>query len=82
MTEMTQPQWVQDGTSFGGQGFMAACPGVPSSPENYYLVKAEQIAPEELAESPRIAELIDDIESLNKRTHLPALRELRRRLYG
>ncbi len=46
------------------------------------LVKAEQIAPEELAESPRVAELIDDIESLNKRPRLPGLRELRQRLYG
>ena len=46
------------------------------------LVKAEQIAPEELAESPRVAELIDDIESVDKRTRLPGLRELRRRLYG
>jgi len=41
------------------------------------LVKAEHIAPEELAESPRVTELIDDIESLNKRTRLPGLRELR-----
>jgi len=46
------------------------------------LVKAEHIAREELAESPRVAELIDAIESLNKRTRLPGLRELRRRLYG
>ncbi|KAA1430548.1 helix-turn-helix domain-containing protein [Mycolicibacter arupensis] len=46
------------------------------------LVKAEQIAPEELAESPRVAELIDDIEALNRRPRLPGLRELRQRLYG
>jgi transcriptional regulator with XRE-family HTH domain len=46
------------------------------------LVKAEHIAPEELAESPRVAELIDDIEALNRRTRLPGLRELRQRLYG
>ena len=46
------------------------------------LVKAERIAAEELAESPRVAELIDDIEALN-RPHPPAgLRELRQRLYG
>jgi hypothetical protein len=46
------------------------------------LVKAEHIAAEELAESPRVAELIDDIEALNRRTRLPGLRELRQRLYG
>jgi len=46
------------------------------------LVKAEHIASEELAESPRVADLIDDIETLNKRTRLPGLRELRQRLYG
>jgi hypothetical protein len=46
------------------------------------LVKAEQIAAEELAESPRVAELIDDIEALNRRPRLSGLRELRRRLYG
>ncbi|MCV7121020.1 transcriptional regulator [Mycobacterium nebraskense] len=46
------------------------------------LVKAEQIAPEELAETPRVAELIDDIEALNRRPRLPGLRELRQRLYG
>jgi transcriptional regulator with XRE-family HTH domain len=46
------------------------------------LVKAEHIAPEELAESPRVAELIDDIEALNRRPRLSGLRELRQRLYG
>jgi hypothetical protein len=46
------------------------------------LVEAEHIAAEELAESPRVAELIDDIEALNRRTRLPGLRELRQRLYG
>ena len=46
------------------------------------LIKAEQIAAEELAESPRVAELIDDIEALNRRPRLPGLRELRQRLYG
>lgn len=46
------------------------------------LIKAEQIAPEELAESPRVAELIDDIEALNRRPRLTGLRELRQRLYG
>ncbi|QZA06216.1 helix-turn-helix domain-containing protein [Mycolicibacter heraklionensis] len=46
------------------------------------LVKAEQIAPEELAESPRVAELIDDIEALHRRPRLIGLRELRQRLYG
>ena len=46
------------------------------------LVKAEHIAPEELAESPRVAELIDDIEALNRRPRLTGLRELRQRLYG
>jgi transcriptional regulator with XRE-family HTH domain len=46
------------------------------------LVKAEQIAAEELAESPRVAELIDDIEALNRRPRLSGLRELRQRLYG
>ncbi|HEY1439953.1 MAG TPA: XRE family transcriptional regulator, partial [Mycobacterium sp.] len=46
------------------------------------LVKAEHIAAEELAESPRVAELIDDIETLSKRTRLPGLRELRQRLDG
>lgn len=45
------------------------------------LIKAEQIAPEELAESPRVAELIDDIEALNRRPRLTGLRELRQRLY-
>jgi transcriptional regulator with XRE-family HTH domain len=46
------------------------------------LVKAEQIAAEELAESPRVAELIDDIEALNRRPRMSGLRELRQRLYG
>jgi len=46
------------------------------------LVKAEHIAPEELSESPRVAAIIEDIESLNKRARVPGLRELRRRLYG
>ena len=46
------------------------------------LVKAEHIAPEELSESPRVAAVIEDIESLNKRARLPGLRELRGRLYG
>ncbi|MGH3636987.1 MAG: helix-turn-helix domain-containing protein, partial [Mycobacterium sp.] len=45
------------------------------------LVKAEQIAPEELAELPRVAALLDDIEAMSKRTRVPGLRELRRRLY-
>ncbi|MDA3641308.1 hypothetical protein [Mycobacterium xenopi] len=46
------------------------------------LIKAEQIAVEELAESPRVAELIDDIEALNRRPRLSGLRELRQRLYS
>lgn len=46
------------------------------------LIKAEHIALEELAESPRVAELIDDIEALHRRPRLPGLRELRQRLYG
>ncbi|MDD4868708.1 MAG: XRE family transcriptional regulator, partial [Mycobacterium sp.] len=46
------------------------------------LIKAEQIAPEELAESPRVAELLDDIEALHRRPRLTGLRELRQRLYG
>lgn len=46
------------------------------------LIKAEHIAHEELAESPRVAELIDDIEALKRRPRLSGLRELRQRLYG
>ena len=46
------------------------------------LIRAEQIAPEELAELPLVATVIDDIEAISGRTRIPGLRELRQRLYG
>jgi len=46
------------------------------------LIRAEQIAPEELAELPLVATVIDDIEAISRRTRVPGLRELRQRLYG
>lgn len=46
------------------------------------LIRAEQVAPEELAELPLVATVIDDIEAISRRTRVPGLRELRQRLYG
>lgn len=46
------------------------------------LVRAEQVAPQELAELPLVATVLDGIEGLGKRARVPGLRELRQRLYG
>lgn len=46
------------------------------------LTRAEQIAPQELAESPLVETILDDIDALLKRRIIPGLRELRQRLYG
>jgi len=46
------------------------------------LIKAEHIAPEELAETPLVAAVIEDIEAQTKHTRQPALRRLKQRLYA
>jgi len=46
------------------------------------LLQAEQVAPEELVDLGMVATVIEDIEDQTKREPLPALRELKRRLYG
>ncbi|MDT5256768.1 MAG: hypothetical protein QOD10_1848 [Mycobacterium sp.] len=45
------------------------------------LIKAEHIAPEELAETPPVAAVIEDIEAQTKHARQPALRRLKQRLY-
>jgi hypothetical protein len=45
------------------------------------LIKAEHIAPEELAETPLVAAVIEDIEAQTKHARQPALRRLKQRLY-
>ena len=45
------------------------------------LIKAEHIAPEELAETPLVAAIIEDIEAQTKHARQPALRRLKQRLY-
>jgi len=46
------------------------------------LLRAEQIAPEELADLGMVATVIEDIEDQTKHRRIPAVRELKRRLYG
>jgi transcriptional regulator with XRE-family HTH domain len=46
------------------------------------LIKAEHIAPEELAETPLVAAVIEDIEAQTKHARQPALRRLKQRLYA
>ena len=45
------------------------------------LIKAEHIAPEELAETPLVAAVIEDIEAQTKHARQPALRRLKQRIY-
>lgn len=46
------------------------------------LLAAEQIAPEELSDLPLVAQVIESIEDQTKHARIPALRELKTRLYG
>jgi len=46
------------------------------------LIKAEHIAPEELAETTLFAAVIEEIEAQTKQARQPALRRLKQRLYA